>query len=85
MVMGGRHEHSVRNPHELAFRIGCFADAPGCAQRGPATRAWSWFPGYSWQVAVCAGCHVHLGWRYRGADPESFYGLILNRLVRRDA
>jgi hypothetical protein len=85
MVMAGRHEHSFHNPHDLAFRIGCFASAPGCAQQGAATQAWTWFPGYSWQVAVCAGCRVHLGWRYRGTEPESFYGLILNRLVRRDA
>jgi len=48
----------------------------------------SWFPGYAWQIAYCASCHCHLGWKFtreRGTElninesgetmPESFWGL----------
>lgn len=24
----------------------------------------SWFPGYAWQIAYCARCGLHLGWRF---------------------
>ncbi len=75
-----RHEHVFLNPTGLIFRIGCFATAPGCVSIGPATLEHTWFPGYRWQIALCAGCGEHLGWRYRG-DADSFYGLILKRLA----
>ena len=42
--------------------------------------AFSWFPGYSWQILDCARCRVLIGWRFRCAD-DSFYGLIADRLV----
>jgi hypothetical protein len=69
------------NPHELMFHIGCFAAAPGCAQVDIATAEWTWFSGYRWQVALCRHCGIHLGWRYRGAGSDAFFGLILDRLV----
>jgi hypothetical protein len=31
-------------------------------------------------VQNCAGCRLHLGWRFTSAD-GGFYGLILARLV----
>jgi len=45
----------------------------------------SWFPGYSWQIAYCAVCHNHLGWKFRKVGqrtnenndvdrPKSFWG-----------
>ena len=79
----GRHVHVFVNPEGLEFRIGCFARAPGCRSVGAATRQWTWFPGFAWQVAVCSGCGAHLGWRYSGADADSFHGLILATLVER--
>ena len=36
---------------------------------GLPTTDWSWFEGYSWQIAVCARCYAHLGWRYVWAGP----------------
>jgi hypothetical protein len=80
IVVQGRHEHTYANPQGISYRIGCFAEATGCAQVGPASGAWSWFPGYRWQIAVCGGCGAHLGWRYTGGD-HIFYGLILRCLV----
>ena len=79
--VAGAHRHVFANPHGHVFEIGCFAQAPGCASLGPATPDFSWFPGTSWQVAVCARCGLHLGWRYTGQADGSFYGLILPRLV----
>src|ERR1051325_8947139 len=34
MEMAGAHEHVFVNPAGLAFRIGCFRAAPGCAYIG---------------------------------------------------
>ncbi|XP_050091140.1 protein cereblon [Anopheles aquasalis] len=39
----------------------------------------SWFPGYSWQITVCANCRQHLGWKFVATKknflPKSFFGL----------
>ncbi|XP_063702361.1 protein cereblon [Culicoides brevitarsis] len=39
----------------------------------------SWFPGYAWQILLCNGCHVHLGWKFmstkKNLKPRKFYGL----------
>src|SRR5687767_11460569 len=48
--MAGAHEHLFTNPHGFQYRIGCFAAAPGCAHTGPTEEAFSWFPGWSWQI-----------------------------------
>ena len=76
----GSHEHTCTNPHGFAYRIGCFAAAPGCIAIGRAESYWSWFPGYSWQLVLCRACHAHLGWHFRAAS-SAFYGLILDRLI----
>ena len=76
------HEHSFINPHGYLFRIGCFSRAPGCAAHGEEQAAYSWFPGHSWRIALCAHCGVHLGWVFRSED-AGFHGLILERLVER--
>jgi len=78
---GGAHEHTFVNPHGITHHIGCFVAAPGCAHIGRTETAFSWFPGWSWQVAVCGRCHTHLGWVFRCAG-EQFHGLILAALRR---
>lgn len=39
----------------------------------------SWFPGYSWQIAICNACNNHIGWKFiatkRSLKPRKFYGL----------
>lgn len=72
----GAHAHTFVNPGGFAYAIGCFAAAPGCAYEGATETAFSWFPGWSWQVTVCARCRVQLGWLYRLAG-QQFHGLIL--------
>src|ERR1017187_1902930 len=68
----GRHEHTFRNPTGYSFHLLCFGEAPGCKFSGPPTDEATWFPGYAWNFALCAGCGTHLGWGYQGE--ESFVG-----------
>jgi hypothetical protein len=75
----GAHEHVKRNPAGLVFRIGCFRAAPGAAGWGDAFAEHTWFAGYTWQIALCAGCGVHLGWAFH-SDGSSFHGLVTERL-----
>jgi hypothetical protein len=79
MAMAGAHEHTFVNPHGIEHHIACFALAPGCAYAGAPESAFSWFPGFTWQVAVCGQCHAHLGWIFRNAG-EQFHGLITSAL-----
>ena len=79
--MSGAHEHTFVNPHGFDYRIGCFNAAPGCIHLGPNESAFSWFPGWTWQVAACARCRAHLGWIYRNGS-EQFHGLILAAIRR---
>jgi hypothetical protein len=79
--MSGSHEHSFVNPAGVVHRIGCFHPAPGCVYRGSTETAFSWFPGWTWQIAVCASCGAHVGWIYRSAG-EQFHGLVLAALRR---
>lgn len=72
------HEHTVFNPAGQVFRIVCFKEAPGVAVRGTPSTEFTWFKGYAWQVGQCAGCDIHIGWRFSGAD--IFFGLIKDRL-----
>ena len=78
--VNGRHEHTCTNPAGHTFGIGCFREAPGCGAIGEATEAHTWFKGYAWRIAICAGCEHHLGWRFQ-ASADYFFGLILDRLT----
>ncbi len=80
IAMGGQHARWCTNPGGYSFHVGCFDSAPGCSQLGADTEEHSWFPGYAWTIAVCTGCGVHLGWRFRSSI-DQFYGLILDRLI----
>ena len=79
--VNGSHEHSHTNPHGITYHIGCCRQASGCGHIEPATDEYTWFPGYSWQVAVCGNCGEHMGWLFRGSGGNAFHGLILARLV----
>jgi hypothetical protein len=83
IVVQGTHRHTFANPQGQVFEIGCFQRATGCAYRGALTDEFTWFAGYQWKVAVCAGCLMHVGWLFVAAASQ-FNGLILNRLVNRN-
>lgn len=78
--VSGSHQHTFFNPHGVVFNVGCFSQAPGASARGIPTDEFTWFPGHVWQLAVCARCVSHLGWRFKSQASE-FYGLILDKLV----
>ena len=77
--MHGKHLHHLCNPHGLEFDVACFAEAWGALVRGPRADAFTWFPGYTWRLAVCADCGEHLGWYYE-SEEHAFYGLIADKL-----
>jgi hypothetical protein len=35
-----------------------------CRVVGEKVAEHSWFPGYSWQILICAKCKAHIGWRF---------------------
>jgi hypothetical protein len=82
-TMRGEHEHYVVNPHGYDFRVGCYRSAPGCLPVGEPSADFSWFPGFRWQIALCAACSTHLGWRFTGGNAP-FFALIIDRLDEED-
>lgn len=76
----GAHQHTCTNPAQQTFNIGCFKNAPGCIHVGTPTGDHTWFPGYSWCIAICNSCRSHLGWMFLSAH-DRFHGLILNAIV----
>ncbi len=81
ITVQGAHQHHFANPHGLVFCIGCFSTAPGCAYAGSFSNEFTWFKGYSWRLAVCGACLVHLGWLFVSAAGSRFNALILDQLV----
>jgi hypothetical protein len=84
IAVKGRHDHVFFNPHGHVFEIGCFARAPGAVPASPPSAEFSWFPGLAWQVAACAACGAHLGWRFHDDRHSGFFGLILDRLIEEE-
>jgi len=64
------------NPEGVGCNIGRFAKAAGTHVSGPAFSEGSWFEGWKWRVAECAGCQAHIGWRYERLRETPFWGLI---------
>lgn len=81
LAVDGAHRHTFANPYGVVFEIGCFRRAPGCAYAGASSGEFSWFAGYTWRVALCAACLIHLGWVFQSTGGDRFHGLILERLI----
>ncbi len=75
----GAHEHTFVNPGGFVHRLGCFGLAPGCVPVGAPETAFSWFPGWSWQIVECGRCRTHLGWHFRCLG-EQFHGLVVEKI-----
>jgi hypothetical protein len=75
----GAHEHTFVNPGGYVHHIGCFAAAPGCAYVGGPETAFSWFRGWTWQIAECGRCRTLIGWLFRSGG-EQFHGLLVEKL-----
>ena len=76
-----KHQHVFANPHGYIYQIGCFIQAPGCVIIGEETSHFSWFPGYTWRIALCGQCLTLLGWTFRSTE-SLFFGLILDKLTK---
>lgn len=75
----GRHDHRCVNPSGFTYDIVCFSEAPGVTSVGEPDTWFSWFRGAAWQISVCGGCHVHVGWRFSGRKAP-FFALIVERI-----
>ncbi len=73
------HHHTFFNPAGIIYEIRCFSSAEGCLQYGPFSDEFTWFAGYSWRLALCSSCSVHMGW-YFSSGEIGFYGLISKNL-----
>ena len=80
MGISGSHQHSFTNPVGVVYDIAIYSKA-SCKLHGPATDEHTWFPGYAWRIALCPNCQHHLGWSFRNMDGNTFYGLIIGRIV----
>lgn len=80
IAIAGAHEHTFVNPGGFVHHLGCFSLAVNLSYVGAPETAFSWFPGYSWQIAACSTCATHLGWIYRCAG-EQFHGLLLAQII----
>ena len=78
------HQHIFINPSGIVYDILTLKYARGLLLVGERSSDFSWFPGYSWEVALCQSCHNHLGWQFFSGDQfveDTFYGLIRKRLL----
>lgn len=73
--VNGQHVHRCRNPAGFDGDVRCFAETR-CGVVGEPELAWTWFPPFAWQIALCPGCGRQLGWRYSAAGLTPFWGLI---------
>jgi len=80
MSVNGSHVHDFMNPAGLRFQVMCFSAAQGCVGDGERSSVWTWFPGFEWEAEMCRTCGAHLGWSFHNAAPQTFYGLIADRL-----
>lgn len=56
--------HHLKNPHGREFEVMTVTNLTNYKTHGPKVAEHSWFPGYSWQIIVCAHCGHHIGWRF---------------------
>ncbi|XP_028164628.1 protein cereblon [Ostrinia furnacalis] len=61
--------------------------AASVALDGAPSAEYSWFPGYTWTIALCATCTHHVGWRFDAMKarlrPTQFFALCRNSVQPR--
>ena len=73
-----RVQRVFANPHGDLHEIVTVRWARGVQTAGPPTSEFTWYPGYAWEVVLCAACASHLGWLFTATadrEPARFYGL----------
>jgi len=85
-VLGRPAVTTYENPAGIACEIVTLAGAMHLEEAPEGMTEHSWFEGYAWRQAACAGCGTFLGWRYDavlpGAEPAVFHGLLVAMLRR---
>lgn len=87
-IMGRPPRKSYVNPHGLVCPILTLAEAVGLEVDTYASTEHTWFEGYAWSPVACESCGLFLGWCFAaesGASPETFFGLLEERLISRKA
>jgi len=73
------------NPYGVPCEIRTFSRADNVEQAPFSTDEHTWFEGYAWCPVGCAGCRVHLGWRYEAVEshlePPVFFGFLTTALM----
>ena len=72
--VSGSSEHEFINPHGVVHHFRSYREALGCAIKGARNRGDTWFPGYTWRLALCGNCDSHMGWFFESTN--SFYGIV---------
>lgn len=73
------HIHTFANPSGILFEIGIYGEAGGLVMEGAFSDEFTWFKGYSWRIALCSFCLIHMGWMFQNRD-NSFFGIISDRI-----
>lgn len=82
--------HAVQvfvNPYGYTRPILTVREARGLVLYGAPSTDFTWFEGYAWTVAGCAGCGQHVGWRYDTTEarrPGCFVGFLLEAILLPD-
>lgn len=74
----------LRNPHGNTFELITVRRADLVLLNNTKSIEDTWFPNFSWTIAVCPHCFNHLGWFFESIlsdHNESFFALILDQLV----
>ena len=73
-----RIERVFSNPGGYLHDIVTVRDAWSLTSASPPSTEFSWYPGYAWEIVLCASCAAHLGWAFSATtdrQPARFYGL----------
>ncbi|KAL6614538.1 hypothetical protein ACP70R_036808 [Stipagrostis hirtigluma subsp. patula] len=71
-------------PRDCVKEIITVYNATGLALRGDPSKAYSWFPGYTWTIALCAACESNVGWLFKAGkknlQPKSFWAIRTSQI-----
>lgn len=75
------------NPHGFLHEVLTVRRAVNVLPAGMPTAEFTWFPGYAWEIVLCATCHEHVGWQFTASlerEPSLFWGLRRPAIVEEE-
>ncbi|MEW5852108.1 MAG: cereblon family protein [Myxococcota bacterium] len=79
LTVDGKTLHERVNPVGFPHRFMTLTRCEAASPIDEPTTDFTWFEGCAWQVVLCAGCRVHLGWHFQG-EGRSFWGVLVERM-----